>query len=369
MRLALVVLTSGSVSGGVAKHLRHVVPLLLEDRRVSELRIFVPEGALDGPPPDWPIEAWPSADVLWRRRFLKRKLAEFAPDVVFIPSARWLPANGRPIVVMVRNMEPLEAPFASGRLPEKLRALARRLIARRACRRADRIIAVSGHVRDYLVSQWSLPEAKIAVVPHGVEDPPEPRRPESLSGLPDAPFIFTAGSIRPARGLTDLIAALTDERIPAELQLVIAGRADAGTGQYQEELVALARRLGVIGRIHWAGQLNPSQMSWCFRNAALFVTTSRVEACPNTVLEAMRHGTLSVSGDNEPMPEFFGDSALYYRIGDARALAGSVAKALALPAEEQARLREISCARAAHYSWERTTADTVFQLLEAVSPS
>jgi glycosyltransferase involved in cell wall biosynthesis len=369
VKLALVVLTSGSVSGGVVKHLRHVVPLLLEDVRVTDLRIFVPEGAIDGLPPQWPLAAWPASSALGRRRFLKRKLAEFGPDVVFVPSARWLRANGRPTVVMVRNMEPLEAPFASGRLPEKLRALGRRLVARHACRRADRIIAVSGHVRDFLVSQWSLPAAKIAVVPHGVEAPPEPSRPGTLDGLPEAPFIFTAGSIRPARGLTDLIAALADGRVPAELQLVVAGRTDAGTGQYYEDLLALARRLGVIGRIHWAGQLNPSQMSWCFRNAALFVTTSRVEACPNTVLEAIGHGTLSVSGDNAPMPEFFGDSALYYRIGNAGSLAGAIAKALALPVAEQARLRELARTRAALYSWERTAADTVSELLKAVSPS
>lgn len=367
MKLAMVFLTNGKVSGGAAKQIRQLTPLLLADERIAELRIFLPQGAIDSRPGDWPIREWPAAGGRARRDFLRKELAAFGPDVLFIPSARWLPSDCGKTVVMVRNMEPLETPFAGNRFIDKLKNIGRRLAAHHACKRADRIIAVSGHVRDYLTSRWSLPPEKIAVVYHGVEEPPEPRKPASLGDLADAPFIFTAGSIRPARGLPDLVAALADERVDPALQLVIGGSADTGVNIYRDKVVALARRLGVDHRIHWAGQLNPAEMSWCFRNSVLFVTTSRAEACPNTVLEAMRHGTLSVSGDNAPMPEFFGPAALYYRIGDSHALAGAIAAALALPPHEQERLRALARARSEHYSWQRTADDTISEMLKVAA--
>lgn len=367
MKVALVLFTAGKISGGVAKHLRHVAPLLAADPRISDLRVFAPEGAIDDPPAGCLVVEWPSTDIRRGHRWLRGKLEAFSPDVVFIPTARWLPTGGLPTAVMVRNMEPLETPFAGNGMRDRLRNLARRFAARRACRKADRIVAVSGHVRDFLTSRWGMADDRIAVVYHGVEPPLPPARPAAADLWKEDPFIFTAGSIRPARGLTDLISALADERIPAELRLVIAGAADAGAERYRDRVLALAKRLGVADRILWTGRLSPAEMSWCFRNARLFVTTSRAEACPNTVLEAMSHGSLSVSGDNAPMPEFFADAALHYQIGEPSSLADTIVRALALTPAEEARLRERGLARATSFTWERTAATTVEVLADVVS--
>ena len=134
-------------------------------------------------------------------------------------------------------------------------------------------------------------------------------------------FLFTAGSIRPARGLEDLVEALpglSGRSLPSTV--VIAGRSDSGTSGYQKALTERARQLGVANRIVWAGSLGEAEMVWCFRHCAAFVMTSRVEACPNVVLEAMSQGCACVSADGPPMPEFFGDTAVYYRAGDAAGL-------------------------------------------------
>jgi alpha-1,3-rhamnosyl/mannosyltransferase len=97
-----------------------------------------------------------------------------------------------------------------------------------------------------------------------------------------------------------------------------------------------------------------------------FVMTSRAEACPNTALEAMSAGAMIVSVDHEPMPEFFGDAALYYRAGDARALAERISTVLAgrvSPPEIAARAR----ARAAGFTWSTTADRTIHELELAVS--
>src|SRR4029078_8428427 len=68
-----------------------------------------------------------------------------------------------------------------------------------------------------------------------------------------SPFFFTAGSIRPARGLEDAIRAiarLRSRQLP--VPLVIAGRADATSHRYEQRMRRLAARPGAAERIRAA---------------------------------------------------------------------------------------------------------------------
>jgi glycosyltransferase involved in cell wall biosynthesis len=89
--------------------------------------------------------------------------------------------------------------------------------------------------------------------------------------------------------------------------------------------------------------------------------TSRVEACPNVALEAMSHGCACVSADGPPMPELFGDAALYYRPGDAEGLTRELERLLsggdAAPA-----LRAAASTRAREFTWDETARQTVAEL-------
>jgi glycosyltransferase involved in cell wall biosynthesis len=358
VRLAVVNLTQGGYSGGYRKYLAMLMPRLRAHPDVERLEIFAPAKVAAAGEHTWPIR-----DGLSGFRGLRKQIRDLRPDVVFIPTARWFDSGGAPTVVMVRNMEPLEVPCAGNSWPEAARNLLRARAARRACERADRIIAVSRHVRDFLQSRWHLDERRIGVVYHGIDAPAaaEPPRPASLAALGERPFLFTAGSIRPARGLEDLIGALTSDGDP-EQRVVVAGRVDPGAEAYGRRLRNLAQRSGVADRIHWVGHLGASDMSWCFRNAALFVMTSRCEACPNTALEAMSQGALTISGENAPMPEFFGQAASYYRLGDASSLAGAIQAALAMSANQKDMLRMKSRERARDFDWNRTAELTISEL-------
>jgi glycosyltransferase involved in cell wall biosynthesis len=361
MKLALVMLTAGQMSGGARKHFHVVTPQLLGDPRLDQVRIFLPQGSLADVPDDWPINFY-SPDRAGRT-VLGEHLADYAPDVIFVPTARYVGVVGARTLVMVRNMEPLETPFAGNRLLDRVKNVGRRLAARTACRRADRIIAVSGHVKDFLIRTWNIEKHRIGTVYHGVEPPPEPRRPQTAPDLGDKPFVFSAGSIRPARGLTDLIEALADPRLPPDLQLLFAGKVDLGAEHYAAKIERMIADKGLSGRAHFLGQLDAASMSWGFRNAAAFVMTSRAEACPNTVLEALGHGCLSVSGDNAPMPEFFDQAAVYYRNGDGSSLADALVRTLALPAEEKQALRARARDRAALYTWQACAERTVDEIV------
>lgn len=371
MHIAIVNLTGGGFSGGYVKYLQTLLPLLRADHRIDRLDVFVPP-SMSGmlAIPSVPLLTWPEGDPLWGFRVLKRQLRVLNPDVVFVPTARWLGCGQIPVVAMVRNMEPLEVPFAGNTLATGLKNVARAFAARRACRRATRVIAISNHVRDFLSDRWQISGDKIGVVYHGVERASEcgpSRMPAALAARQPGRFIFTAGSIRPARGLEDAIEATARLRgITPGLALVIAGGPDAGTRPYHERLKRRARELAVDDRIIWTGVLSPAEMWWCFEACSAFVLTSRAEAGPNTALEAMSRGCVSVSVDHPPMPEFFGATALYYRAGDIALLTQRLSSVLAGD-PSMPELRAAAVRRAAEFGWETTASGTVSQLRLALS--
>jgi glycosyltransferase involved in cell wall biosynthesis len=149
------------------------------------------------------------------------------------------------------------------------------------------------------------------------------------------------------------------------LRLVIAGKPDAGTCSYKVRLEHMARKIKVDTHILWAGQLSSLEMSWCYYNCAAFVMTSRAEACPNTALEAMSHGTLCISGDHPPMPEFFRDTALFYPYGDAKVLADVILRALRSLVEQQDGYRRATVRRSAEFVWTLSVQQTVQELEKA----
>ncbi|HEU4888112.1 MAG TPA: glycosyltransferase [Thermoanaerobaculia bacterium] len=361
MKVALLTLTRGTVSGGYRKYLDRLVPLLREQPEVERIDLFVPpKMAAPG------LTAWPQNDDMRGFRELKRMVSDLRPDVIFIPTATLLRVDRLPAVVMVHNMEPLEVPFNGNALKDAAKNVLRATAARYACWRSDRVIAVSHHVRNWLHAHWDVPADKIGVINPGVDDPLPMNLtvPAALEPFAGTRFLFTAGSIRPARGLEDVIRALA--KVPEDVRLVIAGTVDRGAEPYREKMGRLARECGVESRILWAGHLDRTGMSWCFRNAAFFVMTSRAEACPNIVLEAMAEAAPTVSTDHQPMPELLGDAALYYRERDAVHLAERLNEALAAPAGSWTAMGQRARARTSAYNWANTARETVAELQLAI---
>lgn len=368
MKIALVNLTGGGLSGGYIKYLRQLVPVMRRHPGIKELFVFLPPAFRSLLEKELPSELCiPCQDTGSGRAELREKILQLLPDVVFFPTFRWLDCDRIPTVSMIRNMEPLLMPFGDNRLVDAAKNLVRAYSARRACRKAGRVIAVSHFVKDFLTKSWQIPADKIGVVSHGVKEPLAAENLAKPGGVnPEwvGNFLFTAGSIRPYRGLEDIIIGLSllaaqGLRAP----LVIAGAASRLTRSYQRKIEALAVQKGVARQIFWAGHLSEAEMSWCFYHSKIFLMTSRIEACPNIALEAMSHGCLCLSADNPPLPEFFQGAAIYYRAGQADSLETAIAAALGLTAAEEAELRTRARRQGQKFSWEET-AERTFRELE-----
>jgi glycosyltransferase involved in cell wall biosynthesis len=130
-------------------------------------------------------------------------------------------------------------------------------LTRTACKRANRIIAISNYVKEFLMDHWHIESNRIGMVYHGVNPPPPPEVmhiPQTVPPEWSGKFFFTAGSMHPYRGLDDVIKAmaiLASQGIRPPL--VIAGGVDLDSTQmpYLLRMKNLAEKLGVQPQIAW----------------------------------------------------------------------------------------------------------------------
>jgi glycosyltransferase involved in cell wall biosynthesis len=371
MRLAMVNLTGGGLSGGYRKYLQKLLPLLQKQPGIDELSVYMPpqmEGCFNLDKTTF--LSWPNSDHKRGFTSIKEQIRKASPDVVFIPTARYVNFGHIPTVIMIRNMEPLSIPFGQNPFVEAIRNLGRAYTAKRASLRADRIISVSKYVKEFLVRQWRININCIGVVYHGVELPngvSPVKIPDCLKSLQHEKIIFTAGSIRPARGLEDLLLAFGSiYQSNPSLKLVIAGSTDPCMESYKSKLDAMATKLGITSNVIWAGALSESGMSWCYQNCSAFLVTSRAEACPNVVLEAMAHGCICISTEAPPMPEFFEDVAVYYPPKDWKALGEAIIDVLSWNNKKRCKVSEQARNRASQFSWDICAEKTVAELKMAM---
>lgn len=375
MKICMLNITSGGMSGGYKSYLANIVPRLAAHPEVTALLVGMPQSV------EFSRPRAGAAAVQWlplkctRLTFgreldgtARRTVEGFAPDVFFVPTARSWSWNGTPVVNMVQNMKPMLLDCATYRA-ERVRNWTRFWHMRKAVEKASRVIAISQFVKDSLVDKVGVPEEKVGVVYHGIErnDSQATRKPE---GIPDGwsgRFVFTAGLIYPYRGLEDLIEAWERLRgLPDLPMLIIAGKVGHGMNAYYHRLREMLRKRKLDSHIRFTGLLNREEMAWCYRNCSMFVTTSRVEACPNIALEAMAHGSLCISTMNPPMPEIFADAARYYPARQPASLADQIRTALGMSHFERQKMVRVATERAMQFSWESCCDRTVAELKKAV---
>lgn len=380
MRLAIINLTGGGFSGGYKKYLKNMLPLLAKHNDVDAMLCVSPEGNEIS---SWfrnpPVAEYCSCSHLALKQLAyipDRKMAEclkeFSPDIVFMPTGRYIRFNGVPVVNMIQNMEPF-VPSMKGDPPQEMfKKFIQRKLNCNSVRRADHTIAISGFVKDYLTSTLRVPQNKVSQVYFGMT--PQSKgsciRPPSIPIGWEGAFLFTCGSIRPARGLEDALEALNHLKVrDLDMRLVIAGETAPAMRRYRAGLERFLASRGLANSVCWAGNLNDEEMRWCYDSCNLFIMTSRVEACPSIALEAMSSGAVSIAANNPPLPEFFSDCAAYYEAANGRSLAEAIIDRIAIERNKRSSLSARARERSAMFSWDLTAEQTVTVLAQVLKRS
>ena len=364
------------MSGGYRKYLQNVLPVMAVHRELEAILCYSPESLN--------VQGWfePIPNVRFVNckpyRFLNYcsypqlhlQLEKFSPDVIFIPVERFFRFKKVPVVNMIQNMEPFVTNIHGDPLGDRLKKCIQYIVGKHAIKKTNRVIAISNFVSGFIVTRWNIPNKKISLVYHGVDVKKSENgyQPDIIPEDWHNKFIFTVGSIRPARGLEDLLLAMKYLSLQGEksVRLIIAGESGHRMAGYQKKLKDWAQENNLSDRICWTGSLNENEMTWCYQNCNAFVMTSRVEACPNIVLEAMAHGCVCISTETSPMPEFFKDAAVYYSPKDGQALSEAIQIALTWDEDQRKAMSEKAKKRASEFSWDVCAEKTVAALSKAM---
>lgn len=376
MRIAIINVTGGGMSGGYEKYLRNIIPRMTIHSKIEAILCSCTE-SLDikewfGSLPNVQFVSCKSYHFLYSHfdKGLEQQLENFSPDVIFIPSERYYKFNKIPVVNMIQNMEPFVA-IDGNPLSERFRNCLRRIDAKMALKKSDRIIAPSEYVRDFLLHNLKVRGDKIGLIYHGVDltENKDVHRPDIIPKGWDGRFLFTAGSIRPARGLEDVLYALnhlSDKQFNVPV-LVIAGEITSRMMKYRKGLEDWIRVHNLSSKVCWAGSLTGKEMAWCYQNCRVFVMTSRVESFGMIAGEAMSHGCVCISSDNPCLPEISDDAAVYYPPGKPEILAKRVQEISAWPDSKKQEMRQRALRRASQFSWDECVDETIKELQKAIN--
>lgn len=376
MKIAIINITGGGISEGYKKYLLNIIPRMSIHHEVETILCVAPESINME---DWLI---PSQNVYFAKckpfklltygtdTQLRYHLEKFEPDVILVPTGYKFCFKKIPVVNMIQNMEPFITNIYGNPLGEMLKTCLQGIIIKNGIKKANGVIAISKFVQDFIVGYWKIPKERTSLIYHGIniEEKLNGQKPKVLPKEWYGKFIFTAGSIRPARGLDDLLLAMKPlllwEKEP--INLVIAGESGYRMTRYQKKLKYWIQKNNLSKNIYWVGSLNGNEMKWCYRNCSAFIMTSRVEACPNIALEAISYGCIVIAADNPPLPEIFKKSAIFYPPKDDKALAGVIKNVLTWDSAQRKLMFEKAIERAADFSWDECAKRTVAVLAKTL---
>jgi glycosyltransferase involved in cell wall biosynthesis len=232
-----------------------------------------------------------------------------------------------------------------------------------ALRHATRLIAVSEATRARMVAVAPECEPRVRVTYNAVDarfSPPvslaaASARAAALLGNA-APYYLLVGKNEPYKGHRVAVEAFAKSARDDE-RLVLIQRASGGRG-----LLQLAARLGVAERVQLLPAVTGHDLVCLLQAARALLQPSLVEGFGIPVLEAMACGCPVVASDTPALLEVSGGAALHAAVGDASALAAAITRLRGLDREQ---LRANGLARAARFSWERTTSETLAIYREA----
>jgi glycosyltransferase involved in cell wall biosynthesis len=231
----------------------------------------------------------------------RRVIREFQPDLVYTPWAYpdgWAAVRlghraGLKVVLQVLGSDIL----LLDRFP------ARRRRTMEAVRSADGIVAVSRDLAETLVRMGVEPE-KIRTIYDGVDHklfhPGDKAQERAILNLSrEEKVILFVGNLVPVKAVDVLIRASAElMQEDKRIRLVIVGQ-----GPLRAELDRLARELGIVDRVRFAGSLPHADLPRWFRAADVFVLPSHSEGVPNVLLEASASGVPWVASRVGGIPE------------------------------------------------------------------
>jgi glycosyltransferase involved in cell wall biosynthesis len=288
--------------------------------------------AMNLPVAEYPIKSLYSPRMLrgqWRfARDLRRQNIRlvhaygFYPNIFSVPAAR---IAGCITIASVRDTGVFTSQI-------KLKTLSHRT----ACRLADRVIANSSAVRNWLVS-LGMDQNHIDVIPNGIAVNERLTRARDFSirhelGIdPKVPLIAVISRLNPGKGIEYLLkaAVIVREQFPEVRFLIVGG--SYFEPAYKPSLELLARELNVANTVLFTGERNDIQQ--LLQEVNISVLPSLSEGLSNSLLESMAAGLPVIATNVGGNPEIVQDGKTGFLVParDEKALSDAIVRVLKAP--------------------------------------
>ncbi len=238
-----------------------------------------------------------------------------------------------------------------------------------ACRRADRVVAISSETAREIRELVDVP---VAVIPYTTPFPGNTAPRALIAGEEKRLAILFVGRLVELKGLAYLIdaARLLQGRVSARIVAI-------GIGPERERLEALAKTRNVD--VDFRNKVPDAELHQAFLTSDVLVLPSIIDARGDTeglgvaLLDAMSYGIPAIASRVGGIPDIIEDgvSGLLVPPADARALANAIERVARDPAYAK-RLADAGRERLrTHFSWDVITRqwDAVYRSVSAVRPA
>lgn len=198
-----------------------------------------------------------------------------------------------PKLFTIHNPPPEAGSPTSGLTEPMLRAMGNFLAMRFVIRHVEGVIALSSHIREYLIKNWSIEPSKIACLPLPIDSElyhPSARRNDGTRLL----FVGRLDHRKNVPLLVDAVSSLSKE-----VSLTIVG-----DGPLRSQLASKVNRIGLAGRVHMLSKVPVEGLISVYQDNDILVLPSRVEAYPRVVVEAASCGMPAVLPEAPPYTDF-----------------------------------------------------------------
>lgn len=197
---------------------------------------------------------------------------------------------------------------------------------RRACRCADRVIAVSEYTKQEIMHYYHTPESKIDVVYQGCDpvfsqeiEEGKLQEVKARYQLPDK-FVLYVGSIEERKNLMLVAKAMAELNRRAAIHVVAVGRRTAYVDQIQDFLKAQ----GIDHLFHFYHQVSYADLPSFYKWASTFAYPSRIEGFGIPLLEAISSGVPAIGCTGSCLEEAGGPNSIYVNPDDAKGMADAI---------------------------------------------
>ncbi|HNU83235.1 MAG: glycosyltransferase family 1 protein [Acidobacteria bacterium] len=268
-----------------------------------------------------------------RARGFAAALVVNSANALFLPL---LTGSGVPVALNVDGIEKRRAKW--GAFGRAVYALSERL----ACTLPDALVTDAGVIHDHYLARYGAPST---VITYGVT--PRPLPPTRLLprlGLASRGYFLYVSRFEPENNPHRVAAAY--RRAGGELPLVMVGGAP-----YASRFIRSFTE-GADPRILFPGPIYGPGYRELLSHALAYVQATEVGGTHPALVEAMGYGNCVLAHDTPEHREVAGETARYFRIGDAAGLAAAFDWVRTHPGEARARGEQAAARAAERFSWE-----------------